>query len=186
MPNPHAIVFRRASEIESLETIRSDLDAIFYESSLTKTFPSDAVRAAFRERWLGRYLDFAPELFHLAFADRAVGDERVVGYLAGALDDPAQTERYRDIGYFPRLSEWTARFPAHLHINVASSARSLGIGQALIERFVGDVAAAGLPGVHVVTGAMSRNVGFYRRNGFTSAHEFDWQGVPLVFLGRLT
>ena len=186
MQCPNAIVFQRASEIANLEAIGADLDAIFYESSLTKTFPNDAVRAAFRERWLGRYLDAAPRLFHLALASDADGAERVLGYLAGALDDPARSERYRDIGYFPRLSDWTARFPAHLHINVASDARSLGIGGALIERFVGDVVTAGLPGVHVVTGAASRNVGFYRRNRFTTTHEFDWQGVPLVFLGRLT
>lgn len=162
------------------------LDEIFFESSATKTFASEAARAAFRQRWLGRYLDADPRLVLLAFvAGDAPGSERLVGYLAGDLDDPAATGRYSDIGYFPALAAWTARFPAHLHVNVASDERSLGIGARLVESFVREVAAAGRPGVHVVTGADSRNVAFYRRNGFTGAHEFDWQGNRLIFLGRL-
>ncbi len=180
------IVFRRASEIADLAALGPALDAIFFESSLTRLFSSDAVRDAFRERWLGRYLDAEPRLVHLAFATGQDGSERLVGYLAGALDDPARSERYRDIGYFPQLADWTARFPAHLHINMAGDVRSLGLGSALIERFVGDVAEAGLSGVHVVTGAASRNVAFYERNRFTTAHEFDWQGIRLVLLGRST
>ncbi|MFN3869343.1 MAG: GNAT family N-acetyltransferase [Hyphomicrobiaceae bacterium] len=158
------------------------MDRIFFEASNTKTFASDDARRDFRTRWLGRYLDHRPDLFHVALTTPP--DQRLAGYLAGALDDPARTDLYRDIGYFPLLGAETSRFPAHLHINLANEFRGRGIGSRLIERFVDDVAAAGLPGVHVVTGASSRNVGFYRRNGFVFEKRFDWHGSLLVLLGR--
>ena len=59
-----------------------------------------------------------------------------------------------------------ARYPAHLHINVAAGARSRGIGERLIEAFEHHATANGAPGVHIVTGAGMRNVGFYDRLGF--------------------
>ena len=58
------------------------------------------------------------------------------------------------------------------------------MGGLLIDRFVEDVAQAGLGGVHIVTGAGLRNVAFYRRNGFSFAKPFIWKGKDLVFLGR--
>ena len=44
----------RASEISGIETI-------FFASSNVEQFDDAAERAAFRERWLGRYLDHWPE-----------------------------------------------------------------------------------------------------------------------------
>jgi GNAT superfamily N-acetyltransferase len=55
--------------------------------------------------------------------------------------------------------------PAHLHMNVEAEFRSRGIGAALIERYVRDLTAAGVPGVHLFCGPGPR--AFYQRNGFT-------------------
>lgn len=186
-PTAASLVMRRASETANLAGLVPRLDDIFFEASATRSFADAAARAEFRWRWLGRYLERDPRLVHFAFLRLGRdGADTLAGYLAGDLDDPARSGRYGDIGYFPLLGEWTARFPAHLHVNVAREARSLGLGSQLVERFVADVAGAGRSGVHVVTGAASRNVAFYRRNGFTAAHEFDWQGTRLVLLGRST
>jgi len=166
------------------------LDEIFFTSSLTRSFQNDAARHAFRERWLGRYLDQDPQLAYLAFdttgcdVNHADLDGRLVGYLVGAIDDPALSPRFADIGYFPLLAQHTASFPAHLHINIAEGERSSGIGSMLIARFADDVARLGARGFHIVTGASSRNVGFYRRNGLVEEHPFEWNGSALLLLGR--
>lgn len=176
--------FRRWCDIPDSERLLPVLDAIFFEASLTKNFADDGARAAFRERWLGRYLTHDPGLADVAMVPAAVGTFRIVGYLVGALDDPARSARFRDIGYFAKLADLTAQFPAHLHINLAPDARGSGIGGRLVERFAEQVAENGLPGLHVVTGANSRNVSFYRRCGLDEAHPFEWNGSELVLLGR--
>lgn len=55
--------------------------------------------------------------------------------------------------------------PAHLHMNVEAEFRRHGIGAQLIQRFVSELRAAGVPGVHLFCGAGPR--AFYLRNGFT-------------------
>lgn len=177
-----AVVVRRWRELPERGRFTADLDAIFFESSATRSFPDEQTRTAFRERWLGRYLAHDSRWFYAALLDGGRGP--LVGYLAGAADDPAHAARFADIGYFSDLAEVTARYPAHLHINVASGIRSTGIGARLIAAFVADLRAAGCPGVHLVTGAGSRNVVFYRRNGFEEVKRFMWGDRDLVLLGR--
>ena len=71
-------------------------------------------------------------------------------------------------------------FPAHLHVNTRPDRRDRGLGARLVEAFAGECRAAGLAGLHVVTGAEARNRPFYARLGFTRAVERG----PLLFLGR--
>lgn len=158
----------------------ADLDEIFFTSSARQSFAGATERAAFRERWLARYLQHDRQWFYLALEKGAVA-----GYLAGAVDDPALAARFQDIGYWPLLADLTARFPAHLHINVAANRRSSGIGGRLIEAFVADLVACGCPGVHLVTGEGSRNIAFYQRNGFTELRSVAWGDKRVVMLGRL-
>ena len=156
------------------------IEAIFYTASGTQTFASDAARAAFRERWLGRFL--TNDAGHVLVA--LDGSHTVVGYLTGSLDDPARTPRFSDIGYFAQFAPLTARYPAHLHINLAPQVRGGGIGGRLIAEFVARVRAAGLPGVHVVTGRRVRNAGFYNRLGFLERASAISHGREVVLLCR--
>jgi GNAT superfamily N-acetyltransferase len=165
-------------EIASMPGLQGQIDAIFFESSNTKSFASDASRAAFRERWLGRYLEHDPRYAYLTFAGGGV-----VGYLVGAVGDPALASRFSDIDYFSGLGDLTSQFPAHLHVNIAPDFRNRGIGGRLIDRFVADAKAGGAPGVHVVTSAGAQNVSFYNRNGFSELARAG-KGGQLVFLGR--
>lgn len=163
-----------------LPGLGQQLDAIFFEASGTKSFASEEVRLAFRERWLGRYLEHYP-----GEALLAVGrDGQVAGYLIGCLEHPAAAGRFADIAYFKAFAHLTSRFPAHLHVNLAPEFRGQGIGSRLIEAFAHHAAAAGAAGVHVVTGKGLRNVGFYERNGFALAGESRVDGRMLVLLGR--
>lgn len=158
----------------------ASIERIFFAASGTKTFASEEARDAFRERWLGRYL--VHDAGHVFVA--LDGARRIVGYLVGCLDDPARTERFGDIGFFAGFAPLTARYPAHLHVNLDEAARGAGIGGLLVEAFCEQVVAAGLPGVHVVTGKGVRNVGFYERLKFFERGSAAFNGHEVVFLGR--
>ena len=157
-----------------------DLDRIFFESSATQSFETDAARNAFRDRWLGRYLTQYPDWIYVA----ATLDGSFIGYLLGCLDDPAVMPLFDDIGYFKAFPHLTSAYPAHLHVNLISSARGRGIGAQLVEAFAADAAAAGSAGIHVVTGEGMRNIRFYANVGFEIAGSIPWNGRNLVFLGR--
>ncbi len=156
------------------------LEKIFFEASATQSFANAEERSAFYERWLGRYLHHYPNDAYLA----VTLSNEVVGYVVGCLDDPAGLPLFSDIAYFEAFAHLTAQYPAHLHINVDARYRSAGIGAQLIARFITHAENAGSPGVHLVTGADSRNVRFYNRQGFVERGRQVSNGVGSVFLAR--
>lgn len=174
------IGIRRWSEITSRGALLPAIDAIFFESSGTKTFADEETRRTFRERWLGRYLTHDPQWAYVAMT----ADGTVAGYLVGSLDDPARSARFFDIAYFKDFAALTGEYPAHLHVNLAPQFRGAGIGAALVDAFGADAARAGASGMHVVTGTGMRNIGFYERNGFRELGRAMSNGHEVVFLGR--
>lgn len=179
MTDPTRIV--RLTDVPDWQTRLRALDPIFFAASATRSFPDQAARLIFRERWLGRYLREFPRLAHVALDT----DDAIVGYIVGAHADPARDPLFADIGYWPAIAPLTARYPAHLHINLAETARNRGIGSLLIEAFLADARVAGVSGVHLVTGRHSRNRSFYARNGFVEVAGLDWGGTPIVMLARV-
>jgi GNAT superfamily N-acetyltransferase len=158
----------------------AQIDGIFFEAS-GRTFPPGPERDAFRERWLGRYLRGGTDVILLALD----GKGGVAGYLVGALEDPAEQERFADIGYFRAgFRDLCRRYPAHLHINLAPAFRNLGIGGRLVAAFAARAAEAGAQGFHVVTARSARNVGFYLRCGLGERGALVWNGRELVFLAK--
>lgn len=170
----------RLAESGNRYALDAQLDAIFFEASATKSFASAGARAAFRQKWLGDYLNLNPNETFLAFSPTA----ELVGYLVGALEDPAGDPRYAELGYFGDFAHLTCQFPAHLHINVASQHRSFGIGARLVDAFVAYAASQGAPGVHICTGLGARNIRFYESNGFVELFQSPWNGRTIVMLGR--
>ncbi len=170
----------RWGERPDRDVLASAIDAIFFETSATKDFPSETARASFRERWLGRYLLYDPSWFYVALSPEG----RVAGYLAGCLEDPAVAPRFGDLSYFRAFAPLTRDHPAHLHVNVAADFHGAGVGSALVEAFARDAGRAGAPGIHVVTGKGMRNTGFYARNGFREIGGTSWNGKDIVLLGR--
>lgn len=174
-----------ALDSDGAGALQRALDDIFFASSNTQAFASPQVRAEFRERWLGRYLTHDADWTYVALMrDRDVAGYEVAGYLAGCLDDPARSQRFADIGYFGSFAALTARYPAHLHINLAARNRGSGIGSALVSRFCNEAGRAGAPGVHVVTSRGARNVRFYERNGFHEAGVMGEGAKEVVFLAK--
>ncbi|MFJ4410379.1 GNAT family N-acetyltransferase [Streptomyces sp. NPDC088910] len=142
------------------------------------------------------------------------GHGRAVGYVLGTGDTAAFVERFRDewlptvADRFPepagepgtpsealavllhhpeRMAQQPelAAYPAHLHIDVLPDFQRGGHGRALMEAFLGALAARGVPAVHL--GMLTANAparAFYDRLGF---HEI---AVPdageLTYLGRAT
>jgi GNAT superfamily N-acetyltransferase len=158
-----------------------EIDAVFFEASGRSGFASPEERAAFRERWLGRYLAGGSDVVLIARDPQ----ETVAGYLAGALEDPAEQERFADIGYFrAAFRDLCRRYPAHLHINLAPAFRGRGVGVRLIAAFAARAVAAGVPGFHVVTAKDARNVRFYTRCGLGALATTSWNGREVVFLGK--
>jgi GNAT superfamily N-acetyltransferase len=159
----------------------AQVNAIFFEASEWRSFVSAEERAAFRERWLGRYLRGGSDVILVA-EDRA---GEVTGYLVGALEDPAAQDRFADIGYFRgAFRALCRRYPAHLHINLAPAFRNRGIGARLIAAFAARATEAGASGMHVVTTGDARNVRFYARCGFVELAVAPWNGRRIVFLGK--
>lgn len=169
-----------AADVQTRARAIAEIDAIFFAASNTKTFADEAARAAFRERWLGRYLAHDRQFAWLATTQTGA----VVGFIVGAIDDPAHAVRFADIAYFKTFADVTALYPAHLHVNLRADHQGYGIGGRLIEAFARDAIAAGAPGMHVVTSADARNVGFYHKMGFEDVARTGRGANTVVMLGR--
>jgi GNAT superfamily N-acetyltransferase len=179
MPLPEVRIVRLAGP-DCPPHLLAQIDAIFWETT-RRVPPPGAEREAFRERWLGRYLQGGSDVVLAALAR----EHDVAGYLVGALDNPALQPRFADIAYFrTAFADLCRHFPAHLHVNLTAAYRSMGIGARLIEAFAAAASRAGAPGMHVVTGRGMRNVRFYLRCGFVERGSVLRDGGEGVFLGR--
>lgn len=174
------VAILRLTESDFSHAMEAKLDEIFFEASATQSFASPEARAAFRERWLGSYLTI--DLDHSFVAVTSKGE--AVGYLVGALADPARDPRYADLGYFRDFAHLTPNYPAHLHINVAAQHRSHGLGARLIDAFAVHARARNVPGMHICTGQGARNIRFYEANGFHELAQSGWNRRTIVMLGR--
>lgn len=181
-PNPAgaAATIERLVGLPDRAALELSIEQIFFEAAARRSFSSEAERAEFRERWLGRYLEQDDHLTYVALDPSSA----VLGYVVGSHVDPARSPRFLDIPYFAQLAAVTARFPGHLHINLTERARNQGLGGKLVQAFLDDARKERLPGVHVVTGAASRNVAFYKRLGFLERATATYAGNPVVLLGR--
>jgi len=157
----------------------TQVEAIFFEAS-GRSFEPGPARDEFRQRWLGRYLEAPADPVLVAIAEATVA-----GYVIGSLENPVEQARFSDLEYYrTHFTAHCRRFPAHLHINLAPAYRSRGLGGALIAAFAARAAAAGVAGVHVVTGKGMRNVRFYERCGFEPITSAPWNGREVVLLGK--
>lgn len=152
--------------------------AIFYESSSKKHFKDEAERHHFLRRYFSIYAEKHPEWFLLALTE----DGTLLGYLAGTPD--TSSDHLELNPYLSHFSGMFAEFPAHLHINFTAAARGLGLGSRLIGEFESRLKRRSIPGVHLITAAGERNLGFYLKNGYYEAASIPGGGSCLVLLGK--
>lgn len=156
------------------------IENIFFASASRHYVPG-AERDAFRERWLGRYLGGGHDVLLVG----TLGAREVWGYLVGTSENAALSARFADDRYFrEEFRDACARYPAHLHLNIAVAYRGRGLGARLIGRFAEHLRTENVPGMHVITGHGMRNVGFYQRCGFVEQARAPRAGGDMVFLGR--
>lgn len=172
-----------AAPVTQRRAILSAIDDIFFDTAGPRTFADMAEKIAFRDRWLGRYLEHLPDLVLVAVRGDADRVPEVCGYLVGAINDPARDPLFADIPFFPLIADLMPEFPAHLHINLASDCRGSGLGARLVMRFAAIAQAAGARGLHIVTGPQSRNRSFYCRVGLREMREMSWPGGRGVMMG---
>ena len=158
-----------------------DVLEIFFESSATTTFASQAARQEFSQKWLLRYLHELPQSCFAAIT----ASGRCAGYLAGAFATPLGPGLFADHDHLAAFREEISRAPAHLHINVRSDWRGRGLGARLVEAFIDACRVRQICGVHVLTGLGQRNNTFYRRCGFKEIATRDFGGRSLCLLQRL-
>ncbi|MEM1371918.1 MAG: GNAT family N-acetyltransferase [Pseudomonadota bacterium] len=175
-----------AQKILSTDELANQLDAIFFGAAARQDFIDASERAEFRYRWLGRYLERFSNLAWVALSIDDGDDPRpacVVGYVVGSLGDPAADPHFSDLTMYKEVRLESATWPAHLHINLAPVARNAGLGGRLVQRFAAAAFVRGARGLHVVTGAHSRNHGFYRRLGLQAVATLSAPGnQPAVML----
>jgi GNAT superfamily N-acetyltransferase len=162
--------YRRA-DLAAVKEIAAD--TAYFGRPIDKVFPD---RDLVADALIGYYAEFEPASLFVAEADG-----QVAGYAAGCLDSALAHDVYRRrilprlvrrfaFGHWRRLPglrlvkvvrvarrrsrvmrSVLPRFPAHCHVNVARGFRGMGIGRALLGRFIELVRARGVAGVHVST-----------------------------------
>lgn len=176
---PPPLRIRPYSDLAAPAAARRQIADILLVSANPRRVAVEASQAAFLARWLDPYVAAYPEQLLLALD----AQETVLGVLTGCLDSAAAV--FRDLHPYYRLfADLHAVYPAHFHVNCRPDHRSRGVGSRLVRHFVSVCREAGLPGVHLVTAPGVRNVGFYRRNGFTEAVERAEDGRSYLFLGQ--
>ena len=177
MPAIHCTIIKLRGDSLS-PGLLAQVDAIFFEAS-GRTFLPGPEREAFRERWLGRYLQGGTDVV----AGRGSATTHGRWLSRGCTGGPLQQPRFADIAYFRSGFAICAGAFRRTCTSISRPRyRSQGVGAQLIAAFAARAAKAGAPGMHVVTGKAMRNVRFYTRCGFAELGEAIWNGSELVFL----
>jgi GNAT superfamily N-acetyltransferase len=153
---------------------------IFFESSSRTVFASDEDRQAFFRRWTSFYLERCPE--DVWFWREP--PDGFAGYLTGCRDSAGADRLFAEVPGYAVFAGCFADFPGHFHVNCRAGRRGQGLGARLVGTFVEDCRGAGLAGLHLVTAPEARNVGFYRRLGFTVTLNRPFANRSLLFMGR--
>lgn len=149
---------------------------IFWETTTKRDFADINARVAFQNRYLETYRD------ECVFV--AVDGEGVRGYLVGVTATLAHPEILELNPHLALFESFYSRYPAHLHINCTEAVRGQGVGGQLLAAFEAYLRAEAVSGVHLITAATARNVGFYLKNGYDHRVERLWQERPLLLLGK--
>jgi ribosomal protein S18 acetylase RimI-like enzyme len=169
------------SEIIIRSFIDSDLEQvreIFFESSIRKNFKDQVEKDFFEWKYLGFYLHHYP-----TFCFVAELQGKILGYVVGA------TETWTDefIKLQPHLESFKSylpQYPAHLHINCHADSRGRGVGSMLVRRIMAEFNCRPASGVHIMTGIDSSNREFYRKLGFDFEVLENFNGHPLILMGK--
>ena len=148
-----------------IESVVSQIEQIFFESSSKKTFESLQEKNKFKYKYLGNYMTRYPEYFHIALAKTDSKSYHVLGYICGCPSTYVR-EALEASPYLTAFSDEFDKYPCHLHINCHQDSRGLGVGAKLLSALESQLKQEKKLGLHIITSSDARNVSFYERNGF--------------------
>ncbi len=160
--------------------LRDDVIDMFFETSSVQAFESERKKTAFRAKWLDYYIDKEPQHTFVAVHDSG----RAMGYITGCFNSAAATELFDKVESYKVFASLYNQYPAHLHINVRSEFRSVGLGGILLEKLELACRRSGVRGLHLVTAEGNRNVSFYEKYGFAEAARAEVNGRTLLMMGK--
>lgn len=157
--------------------ILQEIEDIFFESSVKKTFKTEKEKLDLKWKYLGFYLDRYPDYVWVAYS------RKVLGYCLG-MPKTQDDELYAAQPHLKVFEEKYKDFPAHLHINCHVSARGQGIGTRLIEELEREFKSQGIKGIHLMTSSDARNRSFYQRLGYDYECELPYLNTPILMMGK--
>lgn len=154
-----------------------EIKEIYFESSTRKTFKDEKEKEDFFYKYVGFYLKHFPKLAWVAV------DKKVLGYVVAApASNGAELERIQ-----PHMHAFRGHFlnyPAHLHINCHEDSRGMGVGRQLVSLVENELKRMKIPGLHIMTGVDATNQEFYKKLGFDFQVKENFQGSPILFMGK--
>ena len=163
-----------ASLIDNFELFEQ-VSSIFFESSIKKSFLSEQEKKDFRYKYLDYYKNNYPEFFLIAKKGN-----KVLGYVCGSPDSIKDSELFNIVPHYKAFEDYYGELNAHLHINLHSESRGLGIGSNLLREFEKLNRGA----VHLLTSPDADNRNFYLKNGYNIEKIKNFQGVTLLLMGK--
>ena len=158
----------------------NELKEIFFESSSIDSFSSKEDENSFLYKYFDIYrLNYSSLFFYVK------KEKKILGYICGVLDTRAMDQLEESFPYYNNLEDKTLnQYPSHLHINMHKESRGLGLGTQVLEHFCSEIKAIKSFGVHIFTGVDSKNISFYRKNGFCDELSVEYNGTFVQFMGR--
>lgn len=156
----------------------SEISQIFFETSSVQNFEGNEHRSKFFKKYLGIYIEEYPETFFIALEQ-----DKVLGYLA-ICTDTIEFMKSHSNEVLELFTEYYPRYPAHLHINISPAAQGKSVGSKLMTYGLETLNAFQTKGIHLITAANARNIGFYLKNGFEKLQTHQWQAKELLLLGK--
>lgn len=154
---------------------KTQVEEIFWETSGRTEFASAEERRLFQHQYLDDYLSQVVWV--------AVEGTSVLGYILAQLDTLATESSWA--AHLHLFRDHYQQYPAHLHINCHSAAQGKGLGGKLLVALEQELSSQGVKGLHLITSATARNVGFYKKYGYLEISRQPWKATELLLLGKI-
>lgn len=168
-----------SDECDPITSVKN-LKDIFFRTSEKGAALTGGAREEFFYNWAGWYAEAVPKCTLLARNK----DRTIIGYLVGCLNSRSARALYDRLFYYKAFADCYTEYPCHFHVNCDPNFQGMGVGTALVKRFISITQEAGELGVHLVTGASAGNRTFYEGMGFVECAHSRLNGHALVLLGK--
>lgn len=156
----------------------NQIKEIFFETSSLE-WSSDTEKQASFKKWTQYYFNRYPEWIYIA-----IKGGQCVAYVMTCPNSEKAENLFQNFLSYDLFEDQFTSYPAHLHINIHPELHGQGIGKLLVERVASRLEEKKLEGLHIVTSPESKNVGFYKKMGFSYQLQRDFKNLKLLFMGK--